>query len=518
MVLEGPALDRAAGVYGRTLRLAFRVSSRQALSLFRTYDRRVPADRYGLAFQRSDEPWLAGLARRNDTDTLMVVLELATRLDLGTVQRKASSRLAAMLGRGGDANRLVAHLLRCQQLDLLTADMAAGAVDDHVKRSPLEQDAQLWRSFFDVLPDSLLPPLFEVRLFLGRGADAVRLADTPARQRAALGCCLESPRFGDVQAGLQLAHRLDDADVVHRMQEHAGDLLFGSARYEEALELYREAGRDDVVSECHERLGQPFEALVTCPADRSDRLARLAGMCVSSLDQLIERQDFVDAASQVQRLVSHLERAADATEAVAARRVEVISLREAVLAAGRQHFSRLAQDAALAEQPAAYQTWSRFEEESGELGRAALRAEDANDPYRAHRLFREAGRFGDAVRVLGGDDSMDASTQQALVEMFNRGDEVEDELLRAEFALHDLAAQAREYLGRAVDPDAISATGQRLADELERRLRQLAAAVEEAGHVERRPGTAGYDHDRCVAPLPGLPRDRRLRPRSRGSG
>lgn len=305
-----------------------------------------------------------------------------------------------MLGRGGDADRLVAHLVRCQQLDLLTAEMVAGAVGDHAERSPLERDAQLWASFFGALPEPLLPPLFEVSLLLGRCADAARLADTPARQREALGCCLGSLSLDDVWVGLRLARRLEDADAVRRVQEHAGDLLFGSGRYEEALESYREAGRDDRVSECHERLGQPFEALAACPAALLDRLARLAGMCIPAVDALVEHQEFVEAARRAQRLARHLGQA------------EATRLRETVLAAGRQHFSRLAQHA-LGEQSAVYGAWSRFEEEAGELGRAALRAEDAGDHDRAHRLFREAGRFGDAVRVLQRDDSPEGLRRRA---------------------------------------------------------------------------------------------------------
>ena len=398
--LEDEALDRAAGTYRRALRLALRVDPPQALSVFRKYDRRIPDDCYAPAFQRSGESWLSRLARRDDVATLTVVLELATRLGLDAVQREVSSQLAAVLGRDGDADQLVAHLLRCHQLGLLTADIAAGAVADHIKRSPLAWDAQLWSSFFGALPEPLLPPVFEVSIFLGRCADAVRLADTPVRRREALECCLGSQSLSDVEAGLQLARRVGDADAVRRLQEHAGDLLFASARYEEALEPYREAGRDDRVSECHERLGRPFEALAACPATLPDRLAALAGRCISSVDALVERWEFVEAARQAQRL-ARLGQA------------EAANLRGAVLAAGRRHFSRLAQHAALAGQPMVYGAWSRFEEEVGELGEAAVRAEDAGDRDRASRLFREAGRFGDAVRVLERDDSPEGRRRRA---------------------------------------------------------------------------------------------------------
>ncbi|MEU7725747.1 hypothetical protein AB0B78_10935 [Streptomyces sp. NPDC040724] len=65
-------------------------------------------------------------------------------------------------------------------------------------RAYTARDAALWSAFFAHLADSLLPDLFLVRLFLGRGADAVPLADTEFRKREALERCAASPRLDDV--------------------------------------------------------------------------------------------------------------------------------------------------------------------------------------------------------------------------------------------------------------------------------------------------------------------------------
>jgi molecular chaperone DnaK len=411
--LDGEAGDRAARAYRGALRLAVRVEPSQTALLFRSYDGRIPIDCYARAFGPADRAWLAGLARGDDPAILSVVLELAGRLGLGETQRQAAERLATVLGRSGDANRLVLHLLRCRQLELLTAETLARALRDHVARSPLERDNALWSPFFASLPETLLPPVFEVHHFLGRGADAVGLADTPARQQEALACCQQSPRLSDVQAGLDLARRLGNADALRRLQEHAGDLLFASGQYAEALEPYRDAGRLDRVSECHERLGQFFEALAACPAEEADCLARLAGLCQPAVDALAERQEFIEAARQAQGLVKNLDRATGPTPALTARRAEAASLRAGVLAVGRQHFSHLAQQAAPADQRAAYETWSLFEEEAGELERAAQRATDAGDGYRAHRLFRQAGEFGKAVQALRHDASPEGLEKRA---------------------------------------------------------------------------------------------------------
>src|SRR5262249_3604152 len=91
---------------------------------------------------------------------------------------------------------------------------------------------------------------------------------------------------------------------------------------------------------------------------------------------------------------------AEASAAVTARRAEAASLRAGVLTTGRQHFNYLVQQRAVGERSAAYDAWSRFEEEVGELASAAQRAEEAGDRSRAHGRSRRAGLFGEAVRVL----------------------------------------------------------------------------------------------------------------------
>jgi molecular chaperone DnaK len=411
--LAGKAADRLARDYGRVLRLALGLDPPLASRLFRDYDARVPADRYALAFGPGDVGQLTDLASREDRHVLGVVFGLATRLRLEALQRETRDRLADVLGRDGDANLLVSHLQRWQDQHLLEADTLTRALRGYLARSRLAGQAQLWSSFFAQVPDGLLPGFFEVRLFLGRGADAVALADTPARKQEAMDCCAQSPRLADVRAGLELARALEDPEAGRRLAGRAGDLLFDSARFAEALPLYQEAGRADRESDCHERLGQFAEALAACPADQPDRIAHLAGLCPPGIDELVRQREFEAGARQAQQMVAHLDRAAEATEAVSSRRDEAASLRAAVLAVGREHFGALAAEAAPADRRAAYAAWSRFEEQAGELSRAAELAEDGGDRYRAHRLYRRNGRFGEADRVLKGEQTSDGLAARA---------------------------------------------------------------------------------------------------------
>ena len=92
-----------------------------------------------------------------------------------------------------------------------------------------------------------------------------------------------------------------------------------------------------------------------------------------------------------------------------------MTLRGDLIGAARQHFGHMVGRSAPAERQAAYGAWSSFEEACGELAAAALRAEDGNDYYRASRLFRRAGRFGDADRVLRGEQTPEALAARAEV-------------------------------------------------------------------------------------------------------
>src|SRR5205807_6829098 len=100
------------------------------------------------------------------------VYELATSLQLEALQRRVADRLAEQLGREGKAERLVLHLQRCLDPPILEIESLTRALIAYVAQSPLEKDAHLWSSFFTWLPESLLPSLFEVYCFLGRGREA----------------------------------------------------------------------------------------------------------------------------------------------------------------------------------------------------------------------------------------------------------------------------------------------------------------------------------------------------------
>lgn len=405
---------RAAETYGRAMRLALQVDPTRAVALFGSFDRNIPDEQYERAFPPSEENWLLRSITTDDLDGLTAVFEVATRLRSAHLQRDTSARLLQMLARGRDTARLVAFLMRLRHLELIESDALAEVLKDFLRHSSFDRDAALWTSFFDTIPETSLPPIFDVHLFLGRGHDAARWADTMERKSLALRCCLRSPRLADVDAALRLAEELSDRAALSAAQERRGDLLVAAGRDEEAIGSYRLADRPDRVSECHERLGRVSDALETCPSDAPDRLVHLAGVCHREIDALVDRQDFVQAAERAATLVKHVERASQATEAVVSAQGSVGALLAAVLVAGRDHFTQLLAAAESAEHTTIRREWSRFEEAGGESVRAAQVALEAGDRYRAHRLFRAAGRFGDAVRTLEGDHSSDGLTARAL--------------------------------------------------------------------------------------------------------
>ena len=411
--LTGKALDRAIRTYRNALRLALRLEPSRAIYLFRSYDSRIPNDRYALAFRPDDEGWLRALMSRDDNDVLAVVFDLAIRVRLQPLQYYMRDRMADALGDAGDANDLVNQLRRWRNLGLLDTVTTTRALQRHLTHLPLSQDAYLWSAFLNHLPESQLPELFEVHCFLGRGSHAVRLADTRAREREALICCAQSLELSDSLAGLRLTRRPEVVEEFRRLEEHIGNLYFEAGQYVEALPHYQQAGRMARLSECHERLGQFSEASASCPADQPERLARLVGHCQPDIDPLVERKEFVEAARRAKQLLTHLDRVVRETEAVSNRRDEVNNQWIAVLLAARRYFGEIIKQGGPSAQQPIYQAWSRFEEEVGELSRAAQLAEDGSDLYRAYLLYFRAELFGDADRVLKGDNTPKGLTARA---------------------------------------------------------------------------------------------------------
>ncbi|MEV6829457.1 Hsp70 family protein [Amycolatopsis sp. NPDC051102] len=407
--------ERAGRAYRRALLLALRAEPGLAAEVFGACDHRIPPERYPL--DASDRAWLGALTSRPDRHVLAVVFEVASRLDLADLQVVARDRMVTLLGELGDADLAVRHLLRWWKRRVLTRDVVAAVVTLHAARTPLERDAELWQRFFADLAETLRPDVLDVHCLLGHGADAVRLAssgsDTDVRR--ALACCLRSSVAEDVGAGLELARAHPGTELAVPLAERYGDLLADAGRFAAALPVYRELGRLDQVSRCHEELHQFFDALATCPADRPERLAALVDRALPEVDELAGRQDFAAAAGRLQDVLAQLDRVATPTAAVLERRERVAGLRADLVSATRLHFGaliRLAEHDADACQDA-YRAWSVFEEAAGELALAASRAEEGREFFRANRLFNRARQFGEAARVLKGDDSPEALDARA---------------------------------------------------------------------------------------------------------
>ncbi|HTU72603.1 MAG TPA: hypothetical protein VMG38_03710 [Trebonia sp.] len=407
-------LARAARHYRAAMRLALILQPETALGWFHAYDGLIPAERYPHAFQGADAGWMAWLVEAGDLSLADAVFELATRLRLRRLQVTARERSADLLRQSRDGAAFVSHFRRWLAEGLLDEPTMTRSLRLYLDAGRMEEDRAAWQAFFKVLPRSLQPDHFEVHCFLGHGAQAVGKADSQARQRRAVQCCLSSPRLADVDAGLELARdALRDKVAARRLAQRAGDLLKRAGDLSAAAGRYREAERGDLASECYEQLGQFTDALRWCPSFWPARLVMLAGACQPAIDALAGRREFTQAVGLADDILRHLARATGDTAQVQPCRDEVTTVRGDLISAARQHFASLAGQSAPGERKAAYEDWSTFEEACGELEAAAQRAEDADDYYRASRLFRRAGRFGDADRVLRGERTPQALAARA---------------------------------------------------------------------------------------------------------
>jgi molecular chaperone DnaK len=408
------ALVGAGRLYRGAMRLALILQPELAMSWFRTYDHYFPAERYLLVFQEGDTGWLAWLVETGDLHVSDAVFELATRMRLRPLQVTAREHSADLLRQSRDGAAFVRHYQRWLAEGLLDEPTITRSIRRYLEVVGLEQDRAVWEAFFHDLPEALQPDHFEVHCFLGRGVQAVERADTDPKRLRAVQCCLFSPRLDDVDAGLRLARdTLRNQKAARLLAWHAGDLLRSAGELSAAAERYREADRDDLASVCYQKLGRFVDAIRCCPPNLPDRLVTLAVACQPDIDSLAGRREFIQAVSLADELLGHLARASgDATQLQSCRQ-EITTIRGDLISAARRYFTSVTEQPASAERRAAFEAWSTFEEACGDLAVAAQRAEDGEDYYRASRLFRRAGRFGDADRVLQGERTPQALASRA---------------------------------------------------------------------------------------------------------
>lgn len=515
---SGDRLDQAARNYHDALRLAFRIDPPAAVELHQAYDARFPAGHYPL--RADDQGWLAVAISRPHRDVLGMVLDIASRLDLPELRRAARDQLTIILSEATDASLLISHLRHWNELAILDGEALSRALDIYARRAPLVRDEHVWRPFLEELPAALVPDRFDVHYLLGHGADTVRLAQQPAQKRMALECCLSARRVEDAQAGLALARREPEhAETIIAHARHVGDVLFEAGEYAKALDEYQGDGAwPERASVCHELLGEFFDAVDVCPLTDLDRLVRLVARCTLEIDSRVERQEFTTAAEKLRGVRTRLGQAEPETDALTACRDDLDQRLRVLIDGARYAFRR---KAAAHDEPAAiYTEWSRFEKAAGEPAFAARRAEDAGDLYRAHYLFKEAGLFGEATRVLKGDDSREGTLARAsayeeggdllgaarLFEQCSEGDRAADLYINAE----DFAAAAHCLMEHKGDDKAIE--DPRTADCLIRmRDYESLLRLSEQGVRAMGPGSLGVQQIRLLAAQGLVPPHRKAR-------
>ena len=118
--------------------------------------------------------------------------------------------LAMHLGGRGDPDALVMHMEDCRQRDFFDAALLGNVLHQFLARNRL-RDSRAWLPFLRQLPDSQLPPIFEVHALLGRTRDAVNLASSSEQIVEAIDLCLVDNELDLLRQALLLANRIADA-------------------------------------------------------------------------------------------------------------------------------------------------------------------------------------------------------------------------------------------------------------------------------------------------------------------
>jgi molecular chaperone DnaK len=473
--------ERAASAYARAIRLALRIDPAEARRLCERYDARVRDEHYVEAFADIPAGWVAGLASRPDAYTLQVCLSLATRLQLPQAQHTAAEQLALLHAQAGDADALIAHLDLCRRLQLIDRNLIETALRAYLKKHPFTENAA-WAPFLRGLPETALPPVFEVHLLLERAAAAVRLASDSAQQQVALDCCLRARAYPDMAAGIALAEQLGDQTHLRDLHEHAGDVRAEQGDLPAALDHYTRAGSALKASQCYERLGQPLEALRTCPPDRQERLLMLVGPCEEAVLAQSRDQNYPQAMRTVQEMLKILKAVAEPTPELEARTAAVGRHRDALLRTARAYFADRVEQLSPEEQRPIYVLWSALEEAAGNTVQAAKLAEDAGDYYKASLLWESDEKYGEAMRVLGQHSDRGAVLAK-MAEIAERGGDhaTAGNLYENAHLLHEAC---RAYTAAGQYADAARCLRSQLGDDAAAESEEFAQLMRQAGLTE----------------------------------
>jgi molecular chaperone DnaK len=349
-------------------------------------------------------PIRSALARMQETasaskEGFEAALKLCDRLGDQVSRRRIQQQRCLGLARAGDADGLLAMLIKRQQNDSITKEELHAALQTFLRQRSFETGFP-WNQFFSKLPEELIPSLHQVYAVMGRMNEAAALAEAAGDLRNALSYLMSLVGKRVALQALTIAERLGDAEATIAAHAKVAESMWTENDYAAAIIHFEKSNLLERASDCQQRLGDLAAAIQLRPTINPDWLHKLRGEAETKARALHEKGQFIEAA-RLLRNFADASRAKSGEQILQSEADRMERLLAEVVKTGRAAMQVEVRATQAEPNADVFRRWSHLEEAAGNFLEAALQAELAQDYLSASLLFEKAGAFGQALSALG---------------------------------------------------------------------------------------------------------------------
>ncbi|MDZ8107033.1 MAG: Hsp70 family protein [Nostoc sp. DedQUE12a] len=415
-------------------------------------------------------------AKPQTAPNLDAAWRLSQRLSEHTSMREVQQQICLQAARIGESNLLLAKLLKRRNQGNLQKSELWEIVKIFLENHTF-QLADVWKSFFGQLQPDELPAIHQVYAVVDRYIEAADLAEAAKDYRSAMRYLMSLAGRESALRLLTLANRLGDESAIAQAHEKVAQSFWQESNHAAALTHFQQAGNQERVSDCHQRLGELGLAIRNRPSITPEWMQEIRDALENTVRLHIEGKEFLTAVGLLKSVAEAWQEKFQVAEAERTQRLLSEALKTARFALSAELSGCEGQSAI-----DLFKRWSLVEEAAGNYLEAGLQAEKAQDYFAASVLFEKAGAFGQALVALSASgEAVDTRKKAQLLEEggdFFMAALLYERLGETEQAIA-LYAQAGEFLRAA------ELRQQQLGDEQTVFDGQFQELLQKAGRVEQ---------------------------------
>jgi molecular chaperone DnaK len=193
-------------------------------------------------------------------------LDAAWRLSqkLPEPKQEIQQQICLQAARIGDSNLLLSKLLKRRNEGNLSNTELSEIVKLFLEKYTF-QLADPWQSFFTQLQPEELPPIHQVYALVDRYMEAADLAATAKDYRSAIRYLMPLAGQENALRLLSLANQLGDESAIAQAHGKVAESFYQEGNYAAAMPHFQQAANKELVSNCHQKLGELGLAIKSRP-------------------------------------------------------------------------------------------------------------------------------------------------------------------------------------------------------------------------------------------------------------